>query len=138
MKRLHALFKDSTELQTLIDHAGDLTTLQATWSGVVPPPLREFTRASGLKHRRITVLADNGAVAAKLKLLAPLLLKNLQIKGVEVTSIRVEVQVQSIPRRPPRPKLHLSQQAAGQLSGLAQSLPESPLRTALERLARKT
>jgi len=138
MRRLRALFKDNTELQTLVSHVGDLTALQTIWGGVVPQPLREFTRAGGLKHRRITVFADNGAVAAKIKLLAPTLLKNLQIKGVEVTSIRVEVQVQSVARRTPKPKLHLSRQAAGSLSKLAESLPESPLRSALERLAQKT
>lgn len=138
MRRIQALFKDNTELQTLISHAGDLTALQTIWGGVVPPPLRKFTQAGGLKHRRITVFADNGAVAAKLKLLAPTLLKNLQIKGVEVTSIRVEVQVQSVPRRIPSPPRHLSRQAASSLSELAESLPESPLRSALERLAQKT
>ena len=138
MRRIRALFKDNTELQTLISHAGDLTALQTIWASVVPQPLREFTQAAGLKHRRITVFADNGAVAAKIKLLAPTLLKNLQIKGVEVTSIRVEVQVKSVARRAPKTQRHLSQQAAGSLSGFAESLPDSPLRSALERLAQKT
>ncbi len=138
MQRIRTLFKDNTELQTLISHAGDLTALQALWSSVVPQALRAFTQASGLKHRRITIFADNGAVAAKLKLLAPSLLKNLQIKGVEVTSIRVEVQVQSVPPRPPATSRRLTQHAAGSLSGLAKSLPESALRAALERLARRT
>lgn len=138
MRRIRALFKDDIELQSLICHAGDLIALQTIWDSVVPPPLRAFTQAGGLKHRRITVFADNGAIAAKLKLLAPTLLKNLQIKGVEVTSIRVEVQVQSVPRRPPSPQRRLSQQAAGSLSSLALCLPESPLRAALERLSKKT
>ncbi len=138
MRRIRALFKENTELQALIGHAGELAELQKIWGGVVPQPLRQFTRAAGLKHRRITVFADNGAVAAKLKLLAPNLLKNLQIKGVEVTSIRVEVQVKSEPRARAKPARHLSPGAAASLSKLAEELPDSPLREALERLARNT
>ena len=138
MRRIRALFKENNYLQSLISHAGDLTALQSIWAAVVPQPLREFTQAAGLKHRRITVFAENGAVAAKLKLLAPTLLKNLQIKGVEVTSIRVEVQVKSIARRSPKAPRHLSNQAANSLSGFAESLPDSPLRSALEKLAQKT
>ena len=138
MRRIRALFKENNYLQSLISHAGDLTALQSNWAAVVPQPLREFTQAAGLKHRRITVFAENGAVAAKLKLLAPTLLKNLQIKGVEVTSIRVEVQVKSIARRSPKAPRHLSNQAANSLSGFAESLPDSPLRSALEKLAQKT
>jgi hypothetical protein len=138
MRRIRALFKDNSELQTLISHASDLTGLQKIWSGVVPQPLREFTRAAGLKHRRITVFADNGAVAAKLKLLAPTLLKNLQIKGLEVTSIRVEVQVNSVVREPSKAPRRLSQGASASLSNLASTLPDSPLRTALQHLAKKT
>jgi len=138
MRRIRALFKENNDLQSLISHAGDLTALQSNWAAVVPQPLREFTQAAGLKHRRITVFAENGAVAAKLKLLAPTLLKNLQIKGVEVTSIRVEVQVKSIARRSPKAPRHLSNQAANSLSGFAESLPDSPLRSALEKLAQKT
>ena len=137
MRRIRALFKDDTELQALISHAGSLAKLQKIWRDVVPQPLRAFTQAGGLKHRRITVLADNGAVAAKLKLLAPTLLKNLQIKGLEVTSIRVEVQVKSLVRsREKAPRL-LSHNAAASLSGLAATLPDSPLRTALQHLAKK-
>ena len=138
MQRIHALFKQNTELQALVDHAGGLTELQKIWGSVVPQPLQEFTRAGGLNHRRITVFADNGAVAAKLKLLAPTLLKNLQIKGLEVTSIRVEVQVKSTARPPKKTSRRLSSGAAASLSALAESLPDSPLRTALQHLSRKT
>ncbi len=137
MRRIRALFSDNTELQVLANHAGDLKKLQQVWSGVVPQPLRESTQAGGLRNRRITVYAANGAVAAKLKLLAPTLLKNLQIKGLDVTSIRVEVQVQSTPRPRPKAPRRLSRQAASSLSALADSLPDSPLRTALKKLADK-
>lgn len=137
MRRLNALFRDNAELHALADEVGKLVDLQKLWSGIVPAALQPFTRAGGVKHRRITVFADNGAVAAKLKLLAPNLLKNLQNKGVEVTSIRVEVQVKSQRRAPTHAPRILSNQAAASLTQLAEKLPDSPLKQSLQRLAKR-
>lgn len=136
MRRLKALFKENTELLVLSGVASKLVELQQIWDAIVPPPLRPYARAGGVQHRRITVFADNAPVAAKLKLLAPSLLKNLQNKGVDVTSIRVEVQVISRARQTRRPPLKLSAKAAASLESLAETLPESPLATSLQRLAR--
>ena len=137
MRRLDALLRDNTELQTYMRQAGAVTRLQSLWSTCVPPNLRPFTRAASVKHRRITVLADNGAIAAKLKLIAPSLLKTLQNKGLEVTSIRVEVQVNSARRSSQNTSRKISAKASGSLLQLAQELPDSPLREALERLAHR-
>jgi hypothetical protein len=136
MQRLDAFFKGSAELRSIAGQAEMLANLQRSWNSVVPEPLRKFTRTGRLEHRSITVFADNGAVAAKIKLLAPTLLKNLQIKGVDVTSIRVEVQVQSARAKPSKPSRRLSFYAAVSLTQLAETLPESPLREAIERLAK--
>jgi hypothetical protein len=135
MQRLKALFRNNAELHALADAAGKVTGLQKVWAEVVPETLSPHTRAGGLKHRRLTVFADNGAVAAKLKLLSPNLLKNLQNKGLEVTSIRIEVQVQSKRRARPASARTLSSGAASSLSQFAEQLPDSPLRDALRRLA---
>ncbi|MGH8710041.1 MAG: hypothetical protein ACREVA_01790, partial [Burkholderiales bacterium] len=79
------------------------------------------------------LFADNGAVAAKLKQLTPSLLVKFQKRGYEVTAIRVEVQPP--PRQaPPRKKIRLSGKAADHLQELAERLPVSPLRAALEGL----
>lgn len=135
MQRLNALFRNDVELHALTKKAVQFSGLQKIWDEIVPPALRPFSRAGSLKHRRITVFADNGAIAAKLKLLAPNLLKNLQIKGVEVTSIRVEVQVNSRHKGPPLSPRALSGKASTSLTKLAEQLPESPLKQALQRLA---
>ena len=136
MRRLKALLKENTEILALSDVAGRLASLQKIWESIVPPPLLPHTRTGGVKHRRITIFADNGAVAAKIKLLAPGLLKNLQNKGVDVTSIRVEVQVVSRARRPLRQVPTISKEAAASLEQLAQKLPETSLAMALRRLAK--
>lgn len=135
MRRLNALFRDHAELNALADKAGKFTGLQKIWEGIVPEALRSCTRAGSVKHRRLTVFADNGAVASKLKLLTPNLLKNLQNKGLEVTSIRIEVQVQSHRRTAPPVARALSGKAADSLSQFADKLPDSPLRDALRKLA---
>jgi hypothetical protein len=134
MRRINAFF-NATELHALSDEAEKLNSLQKIWSGIVPAALQPYTRAGGVKHRRITVFADNGAIAAKLKLLSPNLLKNLQNKGVEVTSIRIEVQVQSQRRAAPRVARTISDQAADSLAQFAENLPDSPLRQVLKRLS---
>ncbi len=138
MRRLNAFLKENAGLQALASQANHLTRLQHLWEQIVPEALKPYTRVGGVTQRRVTVFADNGAVAAKLKMLAPTLLKNLKIKGVEVTSIRIEVQVQSTARRPEKPRRHLSQAASERLKALAHDLPPSALRDALERLAQKT
>lgn len=137
MRRLDALLRDNAELQAISGQASRIAELQKIWSDIVPQALRPYTRAGGLQHRRISVFADNGAVAAKLKMLAPGLLKSLQNKGLEVTAIRIEVQVKSTPRARPTQPRQLSCAAAKTITSLAESLPQSALRSVLERLAKK-
>ncbi|MDR2220287.1 MAG: DUF721 domain-containing protein [Methylobacillus sp.] len=137
MRRLKALFKDHAELHALASEAGKHDSLQRLWEEIIPEPLRPHTHAGGIKHRRLTVFAANGAIAARLKLIAPTLLKDLQSKGLEVTSIRVEVQVQSLRRARPISARSLTGNAAESLARFAEQLPESPLRDSLRRLAQR-
>lgn len=87
---------------------------------------------------QLTVYTSSGAVAAKLKMQLNGLVRKLQTQGVEVTSIRVEVQVESKPRAPARIQRRLSGQAARGLLDFAETLPDTPLRQALKRLAKHT
>jgi hypothetical protein len=135
MRRLNALFKDNAELVALSAQAGNLTASQKTWEAVAPDSLKQFTQAGSVKHKRLTVYADNGAVAAKIKLLLPSLLTKLQKQGLEVTSIRVEVQVKSSPKKPEKSQRILSVQAASSLGKLAAELDGSALGEALSRLS---
>ena len=136
MRRFSALFKDNTELVALSGHADSLTVSQKIWDATVPEPLRQSTQAGTLKHKRLTVYASNGAVAAKIKLLLPSLLNKLQKQGLEVTSIRVEVQVKSQPPKPARIIRKISPQAASSLERLADDLSGTALGEALARLSK--
>lgn len=137
MRRINALFKENAELATLSGRADSLSVSQKIWQSIVPDPLNRFTQAGNIKHKRLTVYADNGAIAAKVKLLLPSLLKKLQNQGLELTSIRVQVQVKSTPRKREKTPRSISPLASSQLNDLAEQLRGSPLGEALTRLSRR-
>lgn len=134
MRKLNALFKDDANLEALTSLSDSLTASKNAWNAVVPAQLARHTEPGVIKHKRLTVYAHNGAIAARLKLLLPTLISGLQKQGLEVTSIRVEVQVQSGTRGNPRKLRTLSAQAAENLDDLAQKLKGSPLGEVLSRL----
>jgi hypothetical protein len=137
MRRLDSLLKKSSDLRTLSAQAEHINALQKTWETVVPPSLKRHCRAGLINNQRLTVYASSGAIAAKLKLLASGLLLKLQSQGLEVTAIRVEVQVESEPKRDVRKIRSLSEAAVASLESFAESLPDSPLRTSIKRLSRR-
>ena len=81
---------------------------------------------------------ENGAIAAKIKLLLPSLISKLQKQGVEVTSIRVQVDVQSKQDKVTKPSRHISENASSALQSLAKQLEGSELGDALTRLSKRT
>ena len=138
MRRFNALFKETPELAALLGQADSVAASQTIWNTVLPDTLKPFTRAGSVKQGRLTVYADNGAVAAKIKLLSPGLLTKLQNQGLEVTAILVEMQVKSSPRKPTKPVRNISPQAASRLGKLANELSGSALGEALSKLSRRS
>lgn len=112
--------------------------LQRLWEQVVPAALLRGCHVLQLEHQTLTLAADNGVIAAKLRQLNTTLTSQLQAKGCEVTVIQVRVQVNTPPFIPP-PKPHLlSASGKNHLVEFAGKLADSPLKTALSRLAKKT
>lgn len=122
----------------MAEKAKELTSIQKIWSEVVPAQLKPFTQAGNIQHKRLTVQVENGAIAAKIKLLLPSLISKLQKQGVEVTSIRVEVDVQSKQDKVAKPARHLSENASSTLQALAKQLEGSELGEVLTRLSKRT
>lgn len=86
----------------------------------------------------MTLAADNGAIAAKLRQMSSDLAAKLQERGCEVTVIQVQVQV-SAPTYTPPPKPHLlSASGKNTLNEFAEKLSDSPLKEALNRLAKRS
>jgi hypothetical protein len=123
--------------EALAQRARQLAVLQRTYSDIVPPALAASSRAGVLQEGRLTLFATNGAVAAKLKQVLPGLLLGLRKLGWEINSIEVRVQVSGAPRREAlrdKNTRKISAQGLRSLTELANRLPASPLRSAVEHL----
>lgn len=139
MQRINAFLKNNADLALISNKTKNLTACQKIWDAVAPETLKPHTQAGDVNHKRLTVYASNGAVAAKVKLLLPSLLTNLQKHGLEVTSIRVQVQVQSSPRQPTKSTRKLSAFAAAELEKLADQLEDdSSLASTLKKLSARS
>jgi hypothetical protein len=65
-------------------------------------------------------------------------MSKLQKQGVEVTSIRVQVDVQSKQDKAAKPSRHISENASSTLQSLAKKLEGSELGDVLTRLSKRT
>lgn len=124
----------------LAAHAGRLLKLQQIIEATVPSSLAKLCRVANYKLGVVVIHADNGAVAAKLRQMAPSLGDELRSSGTEVTEIRIKVQPRdAIPL--PLPSISvavISIQAKQGLTKLSAELPEgSSLKAALERLVNR-
>ena len=137
LQLINAIFKSNTELKALSQQVSELTAVQKLWQEIIPSALKKQTQAGAIEHKRLTIYALNGAVAAKIKLLLPSLLTKLQKQGVAISSIRVSVQVQSHAAKTDKPLRNLSSEAAEKIHSLAQKLQGSALGDSLERLAQR-
>lgn len=136
-KRLNSYFSVSLELRQLSLKAAQLVALQRHYELIAPPSLVRASHVLQLERQTLTLAADNSAAAAKLRQFAPELAHLFQGAGCEVTGIQVRVQVtRPTVMRTPTPSL-LSATGRQRLADLAGKLPDSPLKSALQRLARK-
>jgi hypothetical protein len=133
----NTVFKGNADLKALSQQAADLSALQKQCQEIIPTALSNQVQVGAIENKSLTLYASNGAVAAKIKLLLPSLLSQLQKQGLAITRIRVTVKVQSHAPPAKKPVRHLSQQAAENIYTLAQKLQGSPLGEALERLAQR-
>ena len=137
-QRLKSYFGASPELRQLSGKAGQLLALQQLYEQVAPASLMRYSRVLQLEQQILTLAANNGAIAAKLRQLAPELTSMLQNKGCEVTGIQVRVQVTLPATEHTAAPPMLSAAGRKRLTELALELPDSPLKSALQRLANKS
>lgn len=137
--KLGDLLAQTGELRALSRQARRLAEFQQLLLAAVPAPLAESTRVKTFRAGTLVLVAENSAVAAKLRQLAPRLLVHVRKREIEVTGIQVEVQV-AAPQSGPAGMVRerdLSLTAVNALDGLAETLNESPLKTALTRLVHR-
>lgn len=134
-QRLNSFFASSQELRQISGKVRQLLALQLHYEQVSPPSLARSSQVMQLEHGILTLAANNGAVAAKLRQMTPELVRQLQLRGCEVTGIQVRVQVTLPPITHTATPASMSAQGKQQLSDLAATLTDSPLKSALQRLA---
>ena len=129
----------SRELRSLSSKAQYLTELQQVFFDSAPPALAQASRVSNYRAGTLFLLADNAAVAAKLKQLAPRLLANIRERVPEITGIRVEVQVKEAAGKfqASSQKRPLGAETIENFRKLSEAIPESSLKSALTNLVRR-
>lgn len=137
MSRLNSYFDASQELRQLAHKVEQLAALQRHYELFAPPSLARTSHVVQLDQQILTLAADNGAVAAKLRQLAPRLAQMLQQSGYQVTVIQVRVQVAVPPKPAASSAVALSFTGQKQLLASTEKLPDSLLKKTLQRLARK-
>jgi hypothetical protein len=135
--RLNAYIASNQELRQLSSKARQLNVLQQQYEAIVPPALKLGSQVIQLQQQILVIAANNGAVAAKLRQMTAELISLFQARGCEVTGIQIKVQVTSPPRAIPSEPRKLGKPARDALNKLEENLADSPLKTALRRLAKR-
>jgi hypothetical protein len=123
----------------VLAHARLLVRLATFYQEIVPSPLGQASSVANCKSRVVVIHASNGAVATKLRQMAPTLVEAFTQRGFECTGVQVRVHagVDREAARAPACK-PLSLRTSQELAALSDSLPLSPLRTALENLVARS
>ncbi len=85
--------QDTPALARLIELSQDSTARLKAVASLIPDSLRPCIQAGPIDKGTWCLLVDNNAVAAKVRQILPALESHLRVKGWEVTSIRLKVQI---------------------------------------------
>lgn len=124
--------------EDVIRRANRLLALQRLYANCVPDPLARLSEVANLKDGELLVRADNGAAAAKLKQLAPTILDKIRTTNQDVTKVSVTVRPVGQPSPGAGAQAKRARVPAGgvhHIEAFSGSLQDSPLKSALERLA---
>jgi hypothetical protein len=135
--RIGALIGQLPELQAISRRTARALALQAALKDALPANLAAATSITVSNSGELLFFADNGAVAAKLKQLAPRVRALLRQRGTEVTGVRIQVQVGLRHNPLHRKRISISETAGITVLALARRLGNSPLGQALERLGQR-
>ena len=119
----------------VLAHARLLIKLTHLYQEIAPAHLGQASSLANYKSGIIVIHAVSGAVAAKLRQLAPTLADGFSKRGIECTGVQVKVQANKINIQSMTSTIKpLSRGASQAVEGLRDSLPDSPLKAALQSL----
>ncbi|MDQ5916868.1 MAG: hypothetical protein QG584_2762 [Pseudomonadota bacterium] len=124
---------------SVMAHARLLQKLARIYENSAPEHLGKASRVANYKSGTVVIHADNGAVAVKLRQMAPTLANEFSKRGVECNGVTVKVQAIEISQHFQSPTGHTLPAGAGRaLAELAAGMPASPLREAIETLLERS
>ena len=135
--RLSQFLKEAPSLKPLVGRLEHIGQLQRIYNETVPQVLARASRIGSLEGSTLIIIAFSGTVAAGLKQRLPSLLLQMQATEAQITAIRVDVQLElTSVNSAKKQRLTLSSVALQSLNSLQAALPNSALKTALQRLLR--
>jgi len=124
---------DST-LRQLTREANALMALDQAFRSQLPAALAEACRAVRIRDDELVVFANNGIVAARLRMMGNSLLAPLEARGYSASKIRIKVDIHLTPPPPAPKRIGLSQQAVAEIEAGAQQISHPLVSAALARL----
>lgn len=139
------LLGKTPEYENLFSIAHQIHSNQIVFCKFIPSHLAPHCHLSRISNGRLTIWAENGAIATKLKQISPSLLLKLQELGWEVTSIHILVQAHYFTKNTKplidkgyvKKEIKLSKAGKECLSQLAATLPSSELKSTIQSFLQK-
>ncbi len=133
-QRLAEILKGNPAFETLKARLERLAPVQDALLQALPAPLHAHVRVTMLEDTRLHLQVSSQAVAARLRLQAPSLIRHLQERAPGLASFQFHVAPLPASSHPRRPATAIPPEALAQFETLAGRLPPSPLKAALQRL----
>lgn len=136
-KPIKNILESAPEVRTLTAQTRRLLELQKTLRAALPAGIASQVSVAGLTSGTLNVATTSGSAAAKLRQLAPRLIKSLRHDVPEVNALRVLVQVPTQPNPLPKKQIFLGHTARQALLTLSVRLESERLRSAIIQLANR-
>ena len=122
----------------LMTHARLLLKLSRRFQAVAPAALAHGARVANFKNGALIILAENGAIAVKLRQMSQRLCREMTTGSIVCESMEVRVQPRQDEDTPEGGHVKpLSRRATQEISRTRDGLPAGPLREALDTLLKR-
>lgn len=119
-------------LQSLLAQSRELTSIQK----IVNHFVDDQCAVASFKNNDLTLVTPTGALATRIRYRQRNIMAALRRSGLDIKSLQIKVQPGEFEEPIPDIERHLSEQSAGQITELANSIEDEALKKALNRLAR--
>ncbi|OBU87730.1 DUF721 domain-containing protein [Chromobacterium subtsugae] len=130
---LQDITRQDSHLARLTAAANELMALDRAFKKLIPEAMAEACRAVRIRDDELVLYADNGIVAARLRMSAPGLLPQLARQGYPAAKVKVKVMLK-LARRKKTKTLAISENALDGMEQAAESIDNPVVRQALARL----